>query len=804
MTMRSILIGILSAAALGGVTFFNDMVMKGTFLIGNYLPLSVFGLLMIFVLGVNPLLARLSRRAMLSGRELAVIVAITIFGCYVPGRGLMHYFTTFMILPYHHERTNPGWPGEPPQIAPDQVRDWPALAAALARGARAPASDPLRRAFERLPADARDAVAAGTVGPEAVETRAAVLTALNGALDDSALHRGAPLPDHAPQYLRILAAREGAGLSPLDHQRLNRGLLDAALRGSLKPRRPGVIENAPPRMLVDVSRDATRVLDGFVTGLAQGKQTLPYRDVPWHAWWRPLLFWVPLIVTMCVAVTGLALVIHRQWASHEHLPYPTVEFVRSVLPEPGAVVSSIFRRRLFWAGFAVVFFIHMDNYAAMWWPSVVIPVNIRLDFTPLADIVPIFKRVGTWALFDPTLYFTAIGFAYFLSSDVALSLGLAPYVFSLAIGIVLGFGVPVGGGMLQPSVESFLYAGSYTGMFLALAYAGRRYYRTVFARSLGLPAGDTAEAHAVWGARVFLLAAALFVFQLIVVGVEWQFAVLYTLGTVMIYVVISRLLVEAGAFFIHAWFYPCAVLWGFMGAMAAGQGQLLILGMLSSLLLIDPREALMPFVVSGIRLADQAGQRLGRLAAWGLLAMLVGFLVAIPVALRWQYQDGGIQTGDGWTVGGVSKFAFSLSSEIYSSLDAQGGVQASESLSGPGRFLRIVPQTPCVVAFAITFALTLLFTFLRRRFAGWPLHPLLFLVLGTWQGRSLGFSFLLGWLIKTVVTKLGGAAAYQRLKPLMIGLVAGEVVAGIVPVIIGAIYYHVTGFPPKYFRILPA
>jgi hypothetical protein len=37
----------------------------------------------------------------------------------------------------------------------------------------------------------------------------------------------------------------------------------------------------------------------------------------------------------------------------------------------------------------------------------------------------------------------------------------------------------------------------------------------------------------------------------------------------------------------------------------------------------------------------------------------------------------------------------------------------------------------------------------------------------------------------------------------MIGLVAGEVLAGVVPLIVGAIYYHVTGDPPKPFSILP-
>ena len=66
MTKRAVILGLLAAAVLANITFFNDMVTKSTYLIGNFLPLAVFGGLIFFVLLVNPLLARLSRRAALS------------------------------------------------------------------------------------------------------------------------------------------------------------------------------------------------------------------------------------------------------------------------------------------------------------------------------------------------------------------------------------------------------------------------------------------------------------------------------------------------------------------------------------------------------------------------------------------------------------------------------------------------------------------------------------------------------------------------------------------------------------------
>jgi hypothetical protein len=97
----------------------------------------------------------------------------------------------------------------------------------------------------------------------------------------------------------------------------------------------------------------------------------------------------------------------------------------------------------------------------------------------------------------------------------------------------------------------------------------------------------------------------------------------------------------------------------------------------------------------------------------------------------------------------------------------------------------------------------ILFTVLRRRFAWWPLHPVMFLVLYSWQSTVLAFSFLLGWLIKRSVAKYGGSRGTQKLKALMIGLIAGDMLAGVIAMIIGFLYYRITGRPPIAYRIMP-
>ena len=56
MSIRSVIIGFLGVIVLCGFTFFNDMVIRGTFLVGNFLPISILGTVILFVLIGNPLL----------------------------------------------------------------------------------------------------------------------------------------------------------------------------------------------------------------------------------------------------------------------------------------------------------------------------------------------------------------------------------------------------------------------------------------------------------------------------------------------------------------------------------------------------------------------------------------------------------------------------------------------------------------------------------------------------------------------------------------------------------------------------
>lgn len=74
-----------------------------------------------------------------------------------------------------------------------------------------------------------------------------------------------------------------------------------------------------------------------------------------------------------------------------------------------------------------------------------------------------------------------------------------------------------------------------------------------------------------------------------------------------------------------------------------------------------------------------------------------------------------------------------------------------------------------------------------------------FIVLGSWSSCVFCASFLIGWLAKLALVRVGGARGFAMAKPLIIGLIAGEVFMAMVGIAVGAVYFLVTGLsPPRY------
>ena len=76
--------------------------------------------------------------------------------------------------------------------------------------------------------------------------------------------------------------------------------------------------------------------------------------------------------------------------------------------------------------------------------------------------------------------------------------------------------------------------------------------------------------------------------------------------------------------------------------------------------------------------------------------------------------------------------------------------------------------------FAVGASITSALSLLRLRYAGWPLHPVGFLLANSYPMQRIWFSIFLGWLLKVLIVRFGGASLFRSARPVFIGLIIGE------------------------------
>lgn len=680
MTFRALSIGLLFAMllALGG--HFSDHYMQQTYLVGNFFPISVIGLLLALVLLVSPALRLLRRRWGFSGAELALIVLLPLAVCVVPGSGFLRTFTYALVLPEHYEQSMPSW------------------------------------------------------------QRNAVLA-------------------YAPTNLLVRAA-------------------------------PGEQE---------------RVLGGFLQGSGSAQRHIGWRDVPWHAWMPALVRWLPLFLLLMTGLIGFSLVLHRQWTTHEHLVYPIAEFVRQFTrgADDGRAYPPVVANRVFWYGCVPILIVHLVNGLNAWFPAFV-KIPHHIDISAMKELFPnLASANGAWALFNSTIFFSVVAFAYFLPSDIALSLGLSTATGACFSLLCMTYGVTMTGDWYGDGEVQGLLFGAYIGLFTMVLYSGRAYYRRVLAAAFGRRMETPLEPSAVWGFRLFLVSCSGCALMMMRLGLPWLYAVLLVALLVILFTAMSRICAETGLFFLQPTWQPVGVLLGLFGAAALGPRALILTGLICVVISIDPREAMMPFIANALRIAEDARLPRGRVAAWMTGTLAAGLIAGTAVAL-WLHYDRGAMLSDTWASNYAPSAPFNTLDKQIQTMTADGIFEQVRSADWVQR-LAFHHANPRFMGFlGLGLGLYTLFAVLRLRFSKWPFHPILFIVWMTYPLMCFATSFMIGWAFKSLVVRFGGGNAYQRLKPLMVGMIAGDLLGGLGFMVAGSIYYFHTGFPPVKYWVFPS
>jgi hypothetical protein len=687
---RSVLLGLVGAGLICGVSPYNDYVLNNTFLVGNNLPLAVVVLLFVWVLGVNAPLLRWRPGWALSMPELALASSMWLVACAIPGSGLMRYFPATLVGPWYQARgggdylsllTSLGLPGWLfPKFSSGDPSNWP--------------NDPVVVDF---------------------------------------MGRYAPLP--------------GAPLS----------------------------------------------------------------EHPVWAWVRPGVMWFPFLAALATAIGSLMLITRKQWVDNERLPFPLAQIPLSLIeaPAPGQVLNSTLRSRLFWAGLLAVFCLHVWNGMGLYLPRYVPRIPVAYDLSGLFAEPPL--NYVDQKLKEAGVFFTVVGVTYFLNSSISFSL----WAFFIGYQVVR---VIQGTATGDPTVygQQDQHLGGVLAYLVMLIYVGRRHYLRVL-RQAFVPRAHRHEPRRFLSYRtaVWMLVGSVGVMTvwLRAAGCEWVAALVMVSVLLATFLVIARVIAETGL--VHGQLivpvYKPWQLLSWMGLHNVISTRSFYLGAMLQATHYDMREPLSVYASHALKIIPEphataeaaltreqqharhphspirsgGGRLLGALA----MALLVGFVVSYASTLMTEY-----------------RYSATLDTPPHTPLNVWGAetnprLQILDATIQYDRNYYFPSHSP-VLHIGLGFLITAGLSLLRFRFAGFPLHPVGFLMIGTYPGAHLWLSIFIGWAAKQVALKLGGTHLYVKARPVFLGLVVGESLAAAFWMLSGVVLTQLN-IPYRVVNIMP-
>ena len=486
-------------------------------------------------------------------------------------------------------------------------------------------------------------------------------------------------------------------------------------------------------------------------------------SIPWGLWVMPIFWWTLLIGAGFLVCASLIVILHRQWAEHERLAYPLLNPVIELTTEAEKERPSLFRNRLFWAGFALsggIICWNMINYFN--------PTIPRINMSPNAGLFyfaeyfpPLLTHINTYT----------IGFGYFVNLEVLFSLWFF-HLFLLSQNAIfrrMGFYFGAdhkGGGTYTDPVVQWQCTGALFAFVVVGLWVGRKHLKGVFRKAFRGDATveDDDELMSYRAAAFCLIGGLAFIVGwLMQSGMEFRMIALYLPAALIIYIALAKFVCESGTLYLGVPVSPqdfALQVFGSRTFSAASITATAFSNCLSWALFTTP-------LAMGARLADAIRGNKRRLFWAVCLALLSG--LAVNIALTIYY---------GYTYGAYNFYDYPFVRYAPSVMNG-----AVAMIQDP-----YVTSWPRIAFFGIGAACVSLLMFMRYRFPAWPFHPVGFIVSTTSILHEI-LSLVLVWAFKIIIMRVGGVALYRRFRPLFIGIIVGRAFGVVLSFVIDVIFF---------------
>jgi len=484
--------------------------------------------------------------------------------------------------------------------------------------------------------------------------------------------------------------------------------------------------------------------------------------VPWRAWAYPLGIWTMFMSLLFFTGMCVVSLFRKQWVERERMRFPLLFIPISIVQKeaPGSK-TSFFRNPLVWIAFAIVIIHHVLNVLHAYNPAVM-ALGDRFAIGRIFTEYP-------WTHFRGLSFFQRpqiIGLAYFVGLDILFS-GWFFFLLGPAIAMLTDiFGLQATPGF--PFVQQ-QGTGAYLALAVILFWTGRQHIGNIIRKTLyNDPGIDDSDEHMPY--RWALLGAIAGFMALIawthVMGLSIAISIPYFLMLISFGLVYSRLRAEAGvptmyAFPFHQDIETIQYAVGTRGLINGPNISNLV--MLTSFAWIGRGyfTSQFAYLIENEALADHQSIKSRGLPVMMMGAFILGCLVAYYAILKSYYGFGALVLHGGSANGGYN---------IQLSLRAWNSVSSAIETPGP-------PNLDRMIAIGAGAVVIIGLVALRTAWLRSPFHPLGYLATLN-HGYALWAPFLVAWILKSVIHRLGGARLFRQLMPFFLGLAMADLLMG--------------------------
>ena len=507
--------------------------------------------------------------------------------------------------------------------------------------------------------------------------------------------------------------------------------------------------------------DDERAVVAFFEGLRPGEQ------LPWSRWYKPLAAWAVFTFILYALVMFLSIIFRKQWADREKLSFPLVALPMEMTTDTVRPFANkaFFGNRLMWIGFAVAVVLQTQNGLKFYYPSFP-AVRLLYNFQPIFREPP-WNAVG-WV--PGYIWPVVIGVTLLLRSEVSFSLWFFFWFTKLQrlIAHVLGFKghqAPTTWG--EPGWLGMQPVGGYIAYVALSFWVARSHLRDVWEETLGRRRTSRGEplSYRTCVIGVACCFAAL-LWWCATAGMSLPVALTQMVMYVILAVALTKVVAESGLLFVQATLSSLETMAAFTGTGGIGARNLTVGMFIERSFMTDLRAFLMPSFMQSLKIADLANMDKRRMLGVFGVTIAISTLICYWANLKLVYTYSGMACNP-WFIKGAGPGGFRLLQSFLMSPRPPSPIQMISIIAGGG--------------------FTLLLFSLRQRFVWFPFHPVGFIMMQTYPMKTLWFSTFIGWAIKSVIMKYGGAKVLVASLPMFLGVAFGDIFMMVVWLVIDAI-----------------